>query len=223
MQIDTDPAVRAKLQRGKETHHPKYFLEALDIDPDCYEARKLLAEHTLVDYYYEEYYAGGSVGWTRSSHITGGSLPVPYPASEKDKWDTAVGGYRNLYKYGNDFFDFLNRRGLTWKSEKRLTKNIGYLFDGYTIDMFMERLLQLRWLKDLTEEDQCELFKVAAKKLMEHRHKVDYVEEGLSRYILCLRELGMLNGKHYELFRQYVNALSDALKEHKASVKLNRI
>jgi DNA-directed RNA polymerase subunit RPC12/RpoP len=39
VQIDTNPTVEAKLRRGRETGDITYFKEALDIDPDCQEAR----------------------------------------------------------------------------------------------------------------------------------------------------------------------------------------
>ena len=39
VQIDTDPTVQAKIQRGRETGELKYFYEVLDIDPYCNEAR----------------------------------------------------------------------------------------------------------------------------------------------------------------------------------------
>jgi len=47
VQIDTDPAVQAKLTRGRETGELRYFKEALDIDPDCYEARVKVAEAAM--------------------------------------------------------------------------------------------------------------------------------------------------------------------------------
>jgi len=44
VQIDTSPEVQLKLRRGRETGDIKYFMEALDLDPDCYEARLEVAK-----------------------------------------------------------------------------------------------------------------------------------------------------------------------------------
>ena len=51
VQIDNDPAVQAKLRRGRETGDIKYFKDALDLDPDCYEARKATVKYDLSDNY----------------------------------------------------------------------------------------------------------------------------------------------------------------------------
>ena len=44
VQIDTTSTVQAKLQRGRETGDIKYYIEALDLDPNCYEAKLGIAE-----------------------------------------------------------------------------------------------------------------------------------------------------------------------------------
>jgi len=52
VQIDVTPAVQVKLQRGRETQNAAYFREALDIDPNCYDARLSWAEMYFQDFYY---------------------------------------------------------------------------------------------------------------------------------------------------------------------------
>jgi len=44
VKLDTDPAVEAMLIRGRETGKLSYYRQALDVDPNCYEARLAMAK-----------------------------------------------------------------------------------------------------------------------------------------------------------------------------------
>jgi len=47
VQLDTDPAVEAMLIRGRETGEVHYYRKALDLDPNCYEARSVFARTNM--------------------------------------------------------------------------------------------------------------------------------------------------------------------------------
>ena len=209
VQIDIDPAVQAKLQRGRETGEIQYFKEALDLDPSCGEARKEIVKADLTDCHYNlsEINNGNLINRTLYGRIKYlmDCHPI-YKLRDFDKWVNKHSILWNPYElFGTDFFilDMTDRKEIIDLSAKKLVrvhlrngklpleipgKDLLPFANSYTYirDYFDDTLKYIDIInyKDLFLEDTADMLCYCLKSLCDEIKRVPYIEKKYNSEIL---------------------------------------